>query len=102
MIRPEMEAAIRAACYRACLCGIQEIEGGNMEPFNPSLADVLAALEGLSVAVSSEGQMFYWKQTDDTGVLFDCVGGWDLARPLSGQTDATISALYGIIVKENL
>lgn len=39
------QESVRQACYRAGLCGCQEIAGGNMELFEPSIVHVLIALK---------------------------------------------------------
>ena len=98
--RPDMEAAIRKACYRAGLCGPRELDGGSMELFNPSLEALLFTLawHGIKwecLPGKNVSELALWGGDDGT------FGKWFLRRSLSEQQDETVADIYQILSKNN-
>lgn len=92
-----MEAAIRKACQKAHGMTKATVRIEMYE--DCGLADVLAAL-GKDYSCSGSGQLMVYEPLDEAFVIVQRVGvpmpRWHLPATLSGQPDATVSAIYGI------
>lgn len=118
--RPEMESAVREACIKAnpeiateetITCGREwsawsygtmtaddfEVTIGR----DPSLADVLMALLVLPTSTDYAFRCDGTLLSSENGWQFDQLPAhWNLALPLSGQSDGTVGYLYSLLKPE--